>query len=51
MLDNPSTFPFQLAHVSAEQMASMTPRLDVLRHGLEDVLVVLVKDCQGNATG
>ena len=51
LVDSPSIFPFQLAHVSAEQVASMTPRLDVLRHGLDDDLVMLAKDRQGNPTG
>ena len=41
LLDSPSIFPFQLAHISAEQVASLSPRLDVLRHGLDDDLVML----------
>ena len=45
LLDNPSIFPFRLAHVSAEQLASFSPRLDVLRHGLDDTLVML---CEGS---
>ncbi len=42
MLDSPSIFPFQLAHISAEQVASLSPRLDTLRHGLDDDLVMLL---------
>ena len=41
LLDSPSIFPFQLAHISAEQVASLSPRLDILRHGLDDDLVML----------
>ncbi len=51
LVDSPSIFPFKLAPVTAEQVASITPRLDVLRHGLDDDLVMLAKNCQGNATG
>ena len=42
LLDSPSIFPFQLAHISAEQVASLSPRLDILRHGLDDDLVMLL---------
>ena len=41
LLESPSIFPFQLAHISAEQVASLSPRLDILRHGLDDDLVML----------
>ena len=41
LLDSPSIFPFQLAHISAEQVASLSSRLDILRHGLDDDLVML----------
>ena len=41
LLDSPSIFPFQSAHISAEQVASLSPRLDILRHGLDDDLVML----------
>ena len=44
LLDSPGIFPFRLMHVSAEQLVSMSPRLDVLRHGLDDDLVMLRKD-------
>lgn len=43
LLDSPSMFPFQLAHVSAEQVVSLSSRLDILRHGLDDDLVMLRK--------
>jgi hypothetical protein len=41
LLGNPGFFPFRLAHVSAEHVASLSPRLDLLRHGLDDDLVML----------
>ena len=44
LLDSPSIFPFRLAHVSAEQVVSLSPRLDVLRHGLDDDLVMLSEE-------
>ena len=46
LLDSPSIFPFRLAHVSAVQVASLSPRLDVLRHGLDDDLVMLCEEGQ-----
>ncbi len=41
LLDSPSIFPFRLAHISAEQVASLSPRLNILQHGLDDDLVML----------
>lgn len=41
LLDSPRIFPFRLAHVSAEQVAAFAPRLAILRHGLDDDLVML----------
>ncbi len=41
LLDSPSIFPFRLMHVSAEHLVSRSPRLDLLRHGLDDDLVML----------
>lgn len=41
LLDSPSLFPFRIMHVSAEHLVSMSPRLDLLRHGLDDDLVML----------
>ena len=43
LLDSPSIFPFRLTHVSAEQVGSLSPRLDILRHGMDDYLVMLRK--------
>ena len=41
LLDSPSIFPFRIEHASAEQVISLSPRLDILRHGLDDTLAML----------
>lgn len=41
LLDSPSIFPLRLTHISAEHVASLSPRLSILRHGLDDSLVML----------
>ena len=41
LLGSPSIFPFRLAHISAEHVASLSPRLNILRHGLDDDLLML----------
>lgn len=41
LLDSASLFPFRLMHVPAEHLVAMSPRLDLLRHGLNDDLVML----------
>jgi len=43
LLDSTSLFPFRLMRVSAEHLVLMSPRLDLLRHGLDDDLVMLRK--------
>jgi hypothetical protein len=43
LLDSTSIFPFHLAHISAEYLVSLLPRLEILRHGLDDNLVTLPK--------
>lgn len=48
LLDNPSNFPFRMAHISADQLASLSPRLDVFRHGLDDDLVMLCEERGAN---
>jgi hypothetical protein len=45
LLESPHIFPFHLAPISAEYLASLSPRLDILRHGLDDILVML---CEKN---
>ena len=41
LLDSPGVFPFRLAHISAEQLVSFSPRLDILRHSLDEDLIIL----------
>ena len=41
LLESPSLFPFRLAQMPAQQVVSLSPRLDLLRHGLDDDLVML----------
>jgi hypothetical protein len=41
LLENSGLFPFRLAHVPGDLLASKSPRLDLLRHGLDDDLVML----------
>ena len=41
LLDNPSLFPFQIKPIHAESLVAASCRLDILRHGLDDDLVVL----------
>lgn len=48
LLDSTSLFPFSLMHVPAEHLVSMSPRLDLLRHGLDDDLVMLRKEGEKN---
>jgi len=39
--DEQSVRLLRLAHVSAEHLTSLSPRLNILRHGLDDDLVML----------
>lgn len=41
LLESPSLFPFRLAHMPAQHVVSLSPRLELLRHGLDDDLVML----------
>ena len=50
LLDSASIFPFRLAHISAEHVASLTPRLNILRHSLDDDLVML-REAYGERRG
>ena len=43
LLDSPNIFPFRLDHISADYLISLSPRLAILRHGLDDSLVMLRK--------
>lgn len=46
LLVSPSIFPFRLAHISAEHVASLSPRLNILKHGLDDDLLMLSKEAE-----
>lgn len=41
LLDSPSLFPFRLKPIHAESLVAALSRLDILRHGLDDDLVML----------
>lgn len=41
LLDSPDSFPFQIKPIPAESIGSASPRLDILRHGLDDAIVML----------
>ena len=43
LLDSPSLFPFRLRPMHAESLMTLSSRLDLLRHGLDDNLVMLRK--------
>jgi hypothetical protein len=41
LLSGPSLFPFKIKTVHAETLAAASPRLDILRHGMDEDLVML----------
>lgn len=41
LLDSPDFFPFQIKPIHAESIRVASPRLDILRHGLDDAIVML----------
>jgi len=41
LIDSPSLLPFHLKSISAESLLAASPRLDSLRHGLNDNMVML----------
>jgi hypothetical protein len=43
LIGSPSLFPFRIKPVHAESLAAASSRLDLLRHGLDDYLVMLRK--------
>jgi hypothetical protein len=43
LINSPSLFPFQIKPVHAESLVDASPRLDVVRHGLDDDLIMLRK--------
>lgn len=44
LLEGPNLFPFHLASMSPERLAALAPRLELLRHGLDDDLVMLRRE-------
>ncbi len=46
LIDNTSLFPFRLSPMSAAQLIAMSGRLDVLRHGLDQDLIILREAAQ-----
>ena len=44
LIESPSLFPFHVRHVPAEHVVSLSPRLDILRHGMDGVLVTLCEE-------
>jgi hypothetical protein len=50
LLDSPSLFPFRIKRVHAESLVSASSRLDILRHGLDDDLVMLRKQATEEST-
>lgn len=50
LLRHPSLYPFRFAALGARELVAQTPRLELLRHGLDDDLVMLrtdVADAEG----
>lgn len=43
LIDSPSLFPFRIKPVHAESLVAASSRLDLLRHGLDNVMVMLRK--------
>ncbi len=41
LIDSPSLFPFQIKPVHAESLVAASPRLELIRHGLDENLVML----------
>lgn len=42
LLDSPKLFPFQLDRISADRLAAASPRLEAVRHGLNNDLIILL---------
>jgi hypothetical protein len=41
LIESPSLFPFRLGPIPAENVLATWPRIDIVRHGLDDELVTL----------
>lgn len=44
LIESPSLFPFRVRYVPADHVASLSSRLDIVRHGMDDNLVTLRED-------
>ena len=44
LIESPSLFPFRIRHVPAEHVVCLSPRLDILRHGMDNNLVTLCEE-------
>ena len=51
LIESPSLFPFHLRHIPCEHLVSFSPRLDILRHGMDDNLVTLREDVAVRSKG
>ena len=51
LLGSTSLFPFQFRHISAEHLASKSPHLDLLRHGLDEDIIMLSDSRQALSKG
>jgi hypothetical protein len=51
LLDSPSFFPFRITPIHAESLVAVSSRLDILRHGLNDDLVMLRKPTTNSKRG
>ena len=43
LLENPALFPFRIERGSAESILSVSPRIEMVRHGLDELVVILRK--------
>ncbi|MBT9173649.1 MAG: hypothetical protein DDT21_02050 [Syntrophomonadaceae bacterium] len=43
LLDSPSVFPFRFKPIQAASISAASPRLDIIRHGLDDNLIIFKK--------
>jgi hypothetical protein len=51
LIDSPSLFPFRIKPIHAESLVAASSRLDILRHGLDDNLVMLRKPTPNRKRG
>jgi hypothetical protein len=49
LFDSPNFFPFRIKPIHAESLVAVSPRLEILRHGLDDDLVMLRKKNEENS--